>query len=96
MRSAGRYRPCDVAGHEAPGCSRACPQINHPHSDVGFVPTTEWAVRNSLKVLMAAPLLCGPVTDQAELHGLIAKVRDLGIALVSVTTIDAPGHGHVE
>ena len=29
-------------------------QINHPHSDVTSVTTTEWAVRNSLKVLMAA------------------------------------------
>jgi hypothetical protein len=30
------------------------------------------------------------VTDQAELHGLLAKVRDLGAALISVTTTDAP------
>jgi RimJ/RimL family protein N-acetyltransferase len=28
--------------------------------------------------------LCGRVADQAELHGLIAKVRDLGVDLVSV------------
>ncbi len=33
--------------------------------------------------------LRGPVTDQAELHGLIAKVRDLGIPLLSVTRIDS-------
>ena len=33
--------------------------------------------------------LRGPVADQAELHGLIAKVRDLGITLISVTTIPA-------
>ena len=32
--------------------------------------------------------LSGVVTDQAELHGLLAKVRDLGATLVSVTTID--------
>lgn len=35
--------------------------------------------------------LRGAVTDQAELHGLLAKVRDLGTTLISVTTIDAPG-----
>jgi hypothetical protein len=35
--------------------------------------------------------LRGTVTDQAELHGLIAKVRDLGATLISVNTIDAPG-----
>jgi hypothetical protein len=28
--------------------------------------------------------LSGTVTDQAELHGLLAKVRDLGATLVSV------------
>jgi len=28
--------------------------------------------------------LRGAVTDQAELHGLLAKVRDLGVPLVSV------------
>ncbi|HST46971.1 hypothetical protein [Jatrophihabitans sp.] len=31
--------------------------------------------------------LTGPVADQAALHGLLAKVRDLGIALVSITPI---------
>ena len=34
-------------------------QINHPHADVTAVTTTEWAVRNSLKVLMAALVLVG-------------------------------------
>lgn len=29
-------------------------------------------------------LLTGPVTDQAALHGLIKKVRDLGLPLLSV------------
>ena len=33
--------------------------------------------------------LRGIVTDQAELHGLLAKVRDLGATLISVKTIDA-------
>ena len=35
--------------------------------------------------------LRGTVADQAELHGLLAKVRDLGATLISVTpTEDAP------
>lgn len=34
-------------------------QIDHPHSDVDAVATTEWVVRNSLKVLMAALALAG-------------------------------------
>ena len=32
-------------------------------------------------------LLTGPVIDQAVLHGLLKKVRDLGLPLVSVVSI---------
>jgi hypothetical protein len=32
--------------------------------------------------------LHGVVTDQSELHGLLAKIRDLGITLLSVTSLD--------
>ena len=31
--------------------------------------------------------LVGPVADQAELHGLLTRVRDLGVTLVSVRRI---------
>ncbi len=30
-------------------------------------------------------VLTGPVVDQAALHGLLAKLRDLGLPLVSVS-----------
>ena len=33
-------------------------------------------------------LITGPVVDQAALHGLIRCVRDLGLPLVSVISID--------
>jgi len=33
-------------------------------------------------------VLTGPVADQAELHGLLVRVRDLGLPLVAVTRID--------
>jgi len=35
-------------------------------------------------------LLTGPVVDQAKLHGLLKKVRDLGMTLVSVNRVE-PG-----
>jgi hypothetical protein len=31
--------------------------------------------------------IAGPVTDQAALHGLLAKVRDLGLSLITVRRI---------
>jgi hypothetical protein len=33
-------------------------------------------------------LLTGPVVDQAALHGLLKKVRDLGMLLVSVNPVE--------
>ena len=35
-------------------------------------------------------VLHGPVVDQAALHGLLQKVRDLGLPLVSVIHLDQP------
>jgi hypothetical protein len=33
-------------------------------------------------------VLSGPVVDQAALHGLLQKVRDIGLPLVSVTRVE--------
>jgi hypothetical protein len=32
--------------------------------------------------------LTAAVTDQAQLHGLLAKIRDLGVTLISVDAVD--------
>ena len=40
-------------------------------------------------------LLTGPVTDQAALYGLLKKVRDLGMPLVSVNFVN-PGRAKTQ
>ena len=35
-------------------------------------------------------LLTGPVVDQAALHGLLKKVRDIGLPLISISPLE-PG-----
>jgi hypothetical protein len=34
--------------------------------------------------------LAGPVADQAQLHGLLARLRDIGVILLSLNTLEAP------
>lgn len=38
-------------------------------------------------------IISGPVVDQAALHGLLQKVRDLGLPLIWVMPVE-PGHRH--
>ena len=35
-------------------------------------------------------LLTGPVVDQAALHGLLRKIRDLGMPLISAIRVNPP------
>lgn len=37
--------------------------------------------------------LTGAIADQAELHGLLSKIRDLGVTLISLTVLDRPDTG---
>ncbi len=37
-------------------------------------------------------LLTGPIRDQAELHGILARIRDLGLTLVALQMLDHEGH----
>ena len=36
----------------------------------------------------ASVLLTGPVADQAALHGLLGRIRDLGLPLLSITRLE--------
>jgi hypothetical protein len=41
-------------------------------------------------------VLTGPVIDQAALHGVLQKVRDLGLPLISLTALDPDAHPATE
>ena len=34
-------------------------------------------------------ILAGPIVDQAELHGILARIRDLNLTLISVGRIES-------
>jgi len=51
-----------------------------------------WDWLDNLTVTHIEPgetLLSGPIIDQAALHGLIARIRDLNLTLLSVNQIDS-------
>jgi hypothetical protein len=35
--------------------------------------------------------LTGPVIDQSQLHGVLARIRDLGVPLLTLRTLDCAG-----
>ena len=37
--------------------------------------------------------ISGPLADQPALHGLLAKIRDLGLCLISVRRLDSGDAG---
>ena len=50
----------------------------------------EWFDGMSVRVdATGETTLTGPVADQAELHGLLGRVRDLGLPLVAVQRLKA-------
>ena len=52
---------------------------------------THWEWLEGLSVIhldAGDTLLTGPIIDQAALHGLIARIRDLNLTLLSMNQID--------
>ena len=39
----------------------------------------------------ATTIMCGPVSDRAALHGLLNRIRDLGLHLLLVRRVDRDG-----
>lgn len=60
-----------------------------------------WARQFAGMTVTALPgeqtLLAGPFTDQPALHGVLARIRDLGLTLISVAQGSGPlGRGSIE
>jgi len=51
---------------------------------------TEWFGGMTITLEDGNTLLTGPVVDQAALHGLLKKVRDLGMPLISASRVKPP------
>jgi hypothetical protein len=49
---------------------------------------TDWFEGLTITLENGDTLLTGPVIDQAALHGLLKKVRDLGMPLISVCPLE--------
>jgi hypothetical protein len=47
-----------------------------------------WFEGLSLRGEGATTVIAGPIADQAALHGVLAKVRDLGLPLLAVECLD--------
>ena len=60
----------------------------------------QWADRfeglNITHEVDGTTLLTGPIVDQAALHGLLRKIRDLGIELFSVNSVAADAQDESE
>ena len=71
-------------------------QINHPHLDVAFITTTEWKLRQTMKIFFAALSLAG-ITGmylrQVERTGVLGLIgyAVLALGFVSMVSIEVVG-----
>jgi hypothetical protein len=49
---------------------------------------SDWFAGLSVECDGGETLIVGPVDDQAALHGLLARIRDLGLPLLAVRVVD--------
>ncbi|UCH63555.1 MAG: hypothetical protein JSU77_03670 [Fidelibacterota bacterium] len=53
---------------------------------------SDWFSGMTVTICKGMTLLTGPVIDQSALHGILTRVRDLGLPLISINRIE-PGNG---
>ena len=74
------------AGQAAPGERRAYQIVVEGHLDSQWA---EWFEGLSISHTQdGTTILAGPVPDQAALHGLLVKIRNLGLPLVSINQVE--------
>jgi hypothetical protein len=77
-------RPSEGAGPAEPACYELRVQgVLDPRWSAWFDGLTVTSEPDG-----ATTLIAGPVIDQAALHGLLAKIRDLGLPLLEVRRLD--------
>lgn len=52
---------------------------------------SDWFDHFKMKSVSTGTLLIGYVPDQAALHGVLAKIRDLGLEILLVEKMGSPG-----
>ena len=70
------------------------PRVQYEIRVTGHLDSRWAAVFDGLSLTRAddgTTVLCGPVVDQAALHGVLQKLRDIGVPLVSVTQLRPEG-----
>jgi hypothetical protein len=94
-------------GIESPGAGPAVPQhllggVSEPLPSVYYEIRVEGVLDNrwatwfdNLAVAGEGDhtVISGPLVDQSALHGVLARVRDLGMSLISVQRLGSPGLG---
>lgn len=54
---------------------------------------SDWFDNFSITTQGEETLMEGPVADQAALHGILSKINDLGLAIVTITQVGGTGNG---
>jgi hypothetical protein len=52
---------------------------------------THWFEGMAINREGSTTVITGPVTDQSQLHGLLHRIRDLNLTLISVNKLDRAG-----